>query len=622
MLEFPHRNRDGTTESCSVCFDLAYSPQRMQQPRTTEGAPAPMHASIKFVHALNKSVEGGCSKCSFILDVVLHFGLPLDVDELIEIRIKQLGETSIILPSMHKTVQIYTPMGYLPALDAIANGPELSGHPDSDEAYGFIHSCLKRCEMYQKCQLVSFSLPTRLIDVGALDDAEVRLVETASLSQQPYVALSYCWGKAKVATTVTGNYQSMKRGITVSILPRTIQDAIKVTRKLKYRYLWLDAICIIQDSVSDWEAESAKMASVYRDAILTISAAVSNTATEGFLDRKHLTAEEKPPYLVEWTTREGQKSILGARVVPGLESHTSDGYENDALPLDPQEAYQYWQNTVEEYTRRSLTNSMDKLPAISGIAQVVQDLIGSQYVAGLWVDNFISDLSWHLGTDWGGPNDVLTSSSQYRAPTFSWASMNHGVTFWRSERWVSADSCAVIKAESKVPGRNPLGQVESAYVTLRGLLSKATLRAGDVNHVIPSGDQSRYTVSCGGEDLQLYPDTTLESFEAMNQDGAMERSVRRSPVGSSSKISLCETLVFLFYLGHRRGGSLPHDSNVLRASRWFLVLGKSPTDMSRYERLGMMIEECSTTPETSPTSEPSDPSQILEGFSEATITLV
>ncbi|KAJ3526768.1 hypothetical protein NM208_g11027 [Fusarium decemcellulare] len=653
MIESPRRNRDRTTEPCSICLDLAYSPQRVHQPRTTDGVSALLDLSIKYVRDFKKSVGAGCRICSFILDGVLYFGLPPDDNATIMVRMKQMGEPSIFLPSLYKTIQIYTPMGYPPALDAITNSLQLSGHPDSDEAYGFIHSCLEKCEKHQKCQPVSFSLPTRLIDVGALDDAEVRLVETVTLPQHPYVALSYCWGKAKVVTSITSNYESMKRGVTVSIFPQTIQDAIKVTRKLKYRYLWVDAICIIQDSVSDWEAESAKMASVYRDAVLTLSAAVSSAATEGFLDRRHLTAEEKPPYLVDWITRGGKKSILGARVIPGLETHTLDGDEDEALPLwfrgwtlqetcecealekasnshsfkslysigDPQEAYQHWQNTVEEYTCRSLTNSMDKLPAISGIAQVVQNLISSQYVAGLWVDNFISDLSWHLGTDWVGPSDVSTSS-QYRAPTFSGASMNHGVTYWRSERWVSAGSCTVVKAESKVPGRNPLGQVESAYATLRGLLSRATLRAGDMNHVISSGDQSRYTVSCGGKDLRLYPDTTLESFEAMNQDGATERSIRRSPVGPSSKSALCETPVFLFYLGHRRGGRLGQGSNVLQASRWFLVLGKSNTDMSRYERLGMMIESCSTIPEISPTSEPSEPSKILKGFSEATITLV
>lgn len=115
----------------------------------------------------------------------------------------------------------------------------------------------------------------------------------------------------------------MQQGIKVCRLPRTIQDAIEVTRELKQRHLWVDAICIIQDSLSDWEYESARMASVYRDAYLTIAIGTASSATEGFLHHRHLTASQKPPVWAECQYGKSEKFILGARVTPDKAAHKS-----------------------------------------------------------------------------------------------------------------------------------------------------------------------------------------------------------------------------------------------------------------------------------------------------------
>ena len=53
-------------------------------------------------------------------------------------------------------------------------------------------------------------------------------------------------------------------------MPALFQDAIITTWKLGIQYLWIDSLCIIQNSKEDWEAESAKMGSVYRNAYCTI----------------------------------------------------------------------------------------------------------------------------------------------------------------------------------------------------------------------------------------------------------------------------------------------------------------------------------------------------------------
>lgn len=60
--------------------------------------------------------------------------------------------------------------------------------------------------------------------------------------------------------------------IFLSDLPPLFQDAIIITRQLGLRYLWIDSLCIIQDSLRDWETEAAKMASIYQNSYVTISA--------------------------------------------------------------------------------------------------------------------------------------------------------------------------------------------------------------------------------------------------------------------------------------------------------------------------------------------------------------
>jgi hypothetical protein len=82
-------------------------------------------------------------------------------------------------------------------------------------------------------------------------------------TEMQYIALSYCWGTAQHFTTTSANLARMKERIHWDELPQTIKDAVTITRALGIQYLWVDALCIIQDSQEDWEAESKKMADVY-----------------------------------------------------------------------------------------------------------------------------------------------------------------------------------------------------------------------------------------------------------------------------------------------------------------------------------------------------------------------
>ena len=104
-----------------------------------------------------------------------------------------------------------------------------------------------------------------------------------------YVALSHCWGITNTAKLKNGTLRTMTCGIDWSKLPKTFQDAIYVTRRLGFRYLWIDSLCIIQDSPEDWSKESGTMHAVYANCVLTIAASWGKDSGTGlFIERKPL----------------------------------------------------------------------------------------------------------------------------------------------------------------------------------------------------------------------------------------------------------------------------------------------------------------------------------------------
>jgi hypothetical protein len=78
-------------------------------------------------------------------------------------------------------------------------------------------------------------------------------------------------------------------GIPVANIPATIKDAIQVAKSFGYQYLWIDALCIIQDDPQDWQREASRMAQVYGNADLVLAASSATDSYEGFLnqERRH-----------------------------------------------------------------------------------------------------------------------------------------------------------------------------------------------------------------------------------------------------------------------------------------------------------------------------------------------
>jgi len=112
-------------------------------------------------------------------------------------------------------------------------------------------------------------VPTRLVYVGSSDTEPYIALPTAEEIQ--WATLSHCWGSSRDEITTTSNIEDRKRKLEVAELPILYRDAIQIVKKLGIQYVWIDSLCIIQGSKSDWSSESSKMDQYYSGAYLDIS---------------------------------------------------------------------------------------------------------------------------------------------------------------------------------------------------------------------------------------------------------------------------------------------------------------------------------------------------------------
>lgn len=132
-------------------------------------------------------------------------------------------------------------------------------------------------------------LPTRLVDVGSDSNAPIRLIQTNRKMEDRYIALSHCWGQLndhQRFCTYDSNLDQRMADIPYEQLPATFRDAVRVTRALGVRYLWIDSLCIIQKNKEDWFKESAKMEDVFSNAYCTIAASSASSSLVGFLGQR------------------------------------------------------------------------------------------------------------------------------------------------------------------------------------------------------------------------------------------------------------------------------------------------------------------------------------------------
>lgn len=122
--------------------------------------------------------------------------------------------------------------------------------------------------------------------VDCSDVRKPKIVLTGGNQYGSYLTLSYVWGGPQSLTTTTNIEEYVTQGLDISGFSQTIQDAVLVTHNIGQRYVWIDALCIIQDSVEDKNSQLGRMRDIYRNTYLTINAACAESNREGFLHRK------------------------------------------------------------------------------------------------------------------------------------------------------------------------------------------------------------------------------------------------------------------------------------------------------------------------------------------------
>lgn len=158
--------------------------------------------------------------------------------------------------------------------------------PGSDQGLGLVREWVSQCNENHRgtcCRSPDLQslLPRRVIDIG--DGHNLRLYERSPGEQGCYTALSYCWGGSQGFQTSKSTTDAMISGFTVINLPKTMQDAVAITKAIGVKYIWIDCLCIIQDVPSDKSYEFSQMANIYKGAYLTICATRAESVDDGFL---------------------------------------------------------------------------------------------------------------------------------------------------------------------------------------------------------------------------------------------------------------------------------------------------------------------------------------------------
>ncbi|KAK4032004.1 hypothetical protein C8A01DRAFT_51101 [Parachaetomium inaequale] len=239
-----------------------------------------------------------------------------------------------------------------------------------------------------------------------------------------------------------------KAGILLANLPATFRDACYIARRLDIRYLWIDSLCIIQDSPSDWELEASRIASVYRNSWLTPDAETTDIlfpeaavlcnnlrlslyfATTLTCDCSAIReASARPEYIGGYASRDTTGQL------PPKVSHYAALYVGAAAAAKSKigagkrrkKLLARWQEIVEEYTNRAPTFSADRLPAFSGVAAEMVDVLGMWYWAGQWEEVLPEALLFERTR--GNEMPRLGVYNVRPAPLWSWASCDDSVDF-------------------------------------------------------------------------------------------------------------------------------------------------------------------------------------------------
>ncbi|QPC76764.1 hypothetical protein HYE68_007516 [Fusarium pseudograminearum] len=124
--------------------------------------------------------------------------------------------------------------------------------------------------------------PSRLLYLGNPKDISIH-IKGEYPRDMIYMTLSHCWGNSHFIKLQSSNLDEFRQTISWEVLPQTFKDAIRVARHLESQYLWIDSLCIMQDSLDDWSHEASEMGEVYRNSMCNIAASSASDSSQGCL---------------------------------------------------------------------------------------------------------------------------------------------------------------------------------------------------------------------------------------------------------------------------------------------------------------------------------------------------
>jgi hypothetical protein len=318
-------------------------------------------------------------------------------------------------------------------------------------------SCCERQEGHSDCNSSDSTkvLPKRLVYIPERGHDYVQLVEidhSTDITNRPYLILSYCWGQGnESARTTIENLESRLEKIPTTTLPRTIQDAIRLTKMMGFEYLWVDAMCILQrtnNNPGEFQTEAIKMRDYYANAECCISASLASDSSEGFLAERPLARFPIAPMHLklsspsqsqvvmakerDWS-RKGilygtplmqrgwylQEYMLSKRILHWtlhglfLQCQSSTFLEGRlerwkyslfpksfdlrailSLRDDRIIAYDGWYQVLESVSQKALTYERDRMYAIHGVASLIIQRLQAEYILGVFRPTIAQGLAW------------------------------------------------------------------------------------------------------------------------------------------------------------------------------------------------------------------------------------
>ncbi|KAK2599200.1 hypothetical protein N8I77_010973 [Diaporthe amygdali] len=459
---------------------------------------------------------------------------------------------------------------------------EIPRHPDFEETLKFAREWLTTCQNdHPDCSLELKRNET----LSAFPHASIRMVQIRENQLRltpmklcgtlpPYVALSHCWGSCLTSKTLSSNIESFQIGFRSKSLPATFRDAIKMTKSLGFDHIWIDSLCIIQDDPLDWEEQSSLMALVYGNADLVLAASSASSTDDGLLkERKgfrepclqlHSVRNQNRPLNMKYRLLQPkhmepminpldqrgwalQERLLARRYL-SIGSHdtswtcmTSSSCEcewwrvatiwrQDVLNIntavrdarDDELGLLWRRKVIAHYAQRKLTVSSDNLVAISALASLFHTRLQSDYLAGLWRKDLLSDLLWYTTDD--------AYVSEHGAPSWSWASLPHllfgfdsAVTGFRqpTKRLVE-----VLDAGTTLSTANQFASVTSGFIKLRGQLCRAEITESQIKSSMSEGQQLRVD-GLLNEGIRMFMDMSLIVTDIRLSDQVKDRSLRQ-----------------------------------------------------------------------------------------------